>query len=334
MESFMTAGGPNVINLLVVLGEQQVMLRVTVAEINRTAARSIGMNFSVTNSQGITVFANSTGNISGGATGGVGGLGGAVGQGAGTANITAVLGAGQVPLAINALKDLHYARFLAEPTLTTLNGQTANFQAGGQFPVPIVTGNTFNGLQGVQFVPYGVQLNFTPYITDKNRIRLYVGAEVSTRDVSTGTNIGGSEVSGLTSRNFNTTVELREGETLAVAGLIQTNLGADSTRVPFLGEIPFLGQFTGWTRTSAGEQELVVLVTPVLVHPMCANQVPPLPGSDLYEPNDFEFYLIGRIESHCPEDNRSPIRTDLSRVQQYRHMEQRYLSGPTGYSNP
>jgi pilus assembly protein CpaC len=335
-EAFQAAGGSNIINLLKVPGEQQVMLRVTVAEINRTAARSIGLNFSVINSQGVTVFSNTTGSSSSGfgsfGNSGVGGSGlGGIGGGF-IPNITANLGNGRVPLAINALRVLNYAHSLAESTLTTLNGQTANFQAGGQFSVPVTTGTTFAGLQGVQFIPFGVQVSFTPFITDTDRIRLSVRANVSTRDGSTGTNIGDSNVSGLSTRNFNTTVELREGETLAVAGLIQNNLGAQSQRVPFLGEIPFVGQLTGLTQTTAGEQELVILVTPVLTHPMAPGQVPPLPGSDLFEPSDFEFYVIGRMESHCPEDYRSPIRTDLSRALEYRKAEKTYLSGPCGYS--
>src|SRR5205085_10926860 len=132
---------------------------------------------------------------------------------------------------------------LAEPNLVTMNGQTANFQAGGQFPVPVVTGFTTAGLQGVNFIPFGVQLSFTPYITDRDRIRLVMSAEVSSRDLSAGNiTIGGAAVPNLSTRNFQTTVELREGQTLAVAGLIQNNLGAESHRVPFFGYIPFLGR--------------------------------------------------------------------------------------------
>jgi pilus assembly protein CpaC len=127
-------------------------------------------------------------------------------------------------------------------------------------------------------------------------------------------------------------LKLREGETLAVAGLIQTNQGADYTRVPFLADLPLVGPLTGVNHASAGEQELVVLVTPELVHPMAPNQVPPLPGSDVYEPNDVEFYLLGRLESHCAEDYRSPVRNDCSRIEQYRKAEKVFLAGPNGYA--
>lgn len=340
LEDFQHLGGPTVINLLRIPGEQQVMLRVTVAEVNRTAARSIGMNFSISNSNNVTVFENRTGNI---ATGGqaFGGFAGAFNNVAGlgqnlaglaTNNLPVALDNGQIRLAINALRNLNYARSLAEPNLVAMNGQMATFRAGGQFPVPIVTGFTAAGLQGVNFVPYGVQLNFTPFITDRDRIRLNINAAISTRDVQTGTNIGNSFVTGLNSRDFQTTVELREGQTLAIAGLVQNNIAADATRIPFLGDIPILNRFAGYDRVSAGEQELVVLITPELVHPMDPKEVRPLPGSDLFEPSDLEFYLCGRLESLRSYDYRSPVMNDIHRMRRYHRCEQIHIFGPHGYS--
>ena len=344
-EAFMTAGGNNIINLLEVAGEQQVMLRVVVAEVNRAAARSIGLNFAVTSQQGITVFANRTGPVTGGfaATGfgfggaGFGSFGGGGGGGGGqAANVPFALDAGRLPFALTALKTLQYSRSLAEPTLVTMNGQTAYFQSGGSFPVPIIGGFGNNnggngGLQGVQYVPYGVIVNYTPYITDRDRIRLSLNATVSTRDLNTATNIGGGSVAGLISRNVNTTVELRQGETLAIAGLIEYNIGADSTRIPFLGDIPGLNNLTGLQRTQAGEKELVIFITPELVRPLDPGQVAKLPGSEILDPNDCEFYLLGRLEGHC-KDYRSPIRTDLSRIKMYHTVEQSNVYGPAGYS--
>jgi pilus assembly protein CpaC len=231
----------NVINLLRVPGEQQVMLKVTVAEIDRAASRSIGMDFSVMNHSGVPVFTSSlsgqplpsvgNGNTSGGTTT----------QGSG--NIVAVLDNGRITAAITALRTLSFARTLAEPNLVATNGQSASFLAGGEFPVPVTTGSTLTGLQGVVFVPFGVQLRFTPYVTDKDRIRLVVFSNVSTRDAASGTTISGSSVSGLTTRNFQSTVELRDGQTLAVAGLIQNTYGANARRVPFFGDLPIIGRF-------------------------------------------------------------------------------------------
>ena len=332
LANFQSIGGPNVINLLEVAGEQQVMLRCVVAEVNRAAARSIGLNFSVKNGNGLTVFSNNTGPITP-FNQGIGGGGIGIGGGGAIANLTAIFNAGTVPFAIHALRTMQYARSLAEPTLVTLNGQTANFLAGGQFPIPVVSGSTFNGLQGVQYVPFGVQLSFTPYITDRDRIRLQLSVNVSTRDLSTGSNIGGSSVAGLNTRSVNNTVELRNGETLAVAGLIESNSGADSTRIPFIGTLPVVGPLTGLTRHNAGEKELVIFVTPELARPIDPEQVIKLPGYEILDPNDLEFYVWGRIEGHC-KDYRSPIRTDLGRIQQYHQMESNHMSGPTGYTPP
>lgn len=130
---------------------------------------------------------------------------------------------------------------------------------------------------------------------------------------------------------MNTTVELRQGETLAIAGLIEYNLGADATRIPFLGDIPGLNNLTGLSRTQAGEKELVIFVTPELTRPLDPGQVARLPGSEILDPNDCEFYLLGRLEGHC-KDYRTPIRTDLSRIRQYHTVEQLNVYGPAGYS--
>lgn len=352
LDMFRNAGGPNVINLLEVAGEQQVMLRVVVAEVNRAAARSVGLNFAVTSNQGITVFSNQTGGVVGGLPaagfggvggGNVGGLGnvglggfgaGGIGNAAGAlANIPFNTNAGRLPFALSALKTLQYAKSLAEPNLVAMNGQSANFLAGGQFPVPIVSGfgGFSSGIQGVQYVPYGVQLSFTPYLTDRDRIRLVLNAAVSSRDLNSGTNIGGGTVAGLNTRSVNTTVELRQGETLAVAGLIQTNQGGDKSAIPFIGDIPGLSQLTGVHRTSAGEQELVIFLTPEIARPLDPDQHVTLPGHEILDPNDVEFYLFGRIEGHC-RDFRSPIRTDCSRIKQYYRAEGVNLAGPTGYT--
>ena len=299
-----------IINQLKVVGEQQVMLKVTVAEVNRSAARSIGLNFGVDNDSGFNVFQSLTGSSAqaGGNTTQTG------------ANILASLDMGQVRLAINALRNLNLSRTLAEPNLVAMNGEPAEFQAGGRFPVPIISsGGNGNGqnLQGVSFIPFGVQLQFTPTIQDRDIIRLQINAEVSTRDESLGTAIGGggggTQVSGLNSRNFDTTVQLRSGQTIAVAGLMQTNYGASSDRVPFWGDLPLIGSTGGVNRSSSGEQELVILVTPHLVAPINSTEGPALPGTDVHEPTDVEFYIANRLESRRGRDYRASVRTDYAR---------------------
>ena len=309
-------GGLQVINMLRVPGEQQVMLRVVVAEVNRAAARNMGLNFSVANNQGLTVFANNTGAGMQTTTAGVAGTGSLLATGA---NLPILLDNGKISLAITALKNRNLARTLAEPTLVALNGQSANFFAGGEFPVPVVTGFTAAGLQGVSFVPFGVKLEFKPVITDKDRIRLVINGDISTRDLQGSANVGGTNVPSINSRKFRTTVEIREGQTMAMAGLIQNNYGATSARIPFLGDMPILGRLIGGSdQSSSGEQELIVLITPVLAQAVDHQHTRPVPGNDMLEPNDVEFYIDGRFESHRPIDYRTPVRTDLLRMHQYR----------------
>jgi pilus assembly protein CpaC len=221
---------------------------------------------------------------------------------------------------------------LAEPNIVALNGQTAHFLAGGQFPVPTASITTFAGLQGVNFIPYGVQLTFTPYILDRSRVRLVMSADVTTRDLDNGSvYVAGTSVPNLNTRSFQTTVEMCEGQTLAVAGLIQSNMGGDADRIPCLGDLPWIGRLFSFDRVSAGEQELVVLITPELVHPMMPDQIPALPGSDLLEPTDLEFYLQGRLEGRAMPDWRSPVRTDWGRLHDsFQQTESLYISGPHG----
>jgi pilus assembly protein CpaC len=321
----------NVVNLLRVPGEQQVMLRVTVAEINRTAARSIGLDFSVLNAAGTAVFSSTTGGLIPTTVTGMGAMTQLTGG-----NLPAIIDNGKVTLAIQALRNLNLARSLAEQNIVALNGQTAKFLAGGEFPVPAAT-LTFGAVgQGVSFIPFGVQMQFVPFITDRDRVRLQVGATVSTLNpslgatISSGTGTTGTSVPGLNSRTFQTTVELRGGQTFAVAGLTQTTLGATTVRVPFFGDLPFLGPLAGENQTTHGEQEIVILVTPELVHPLQACATPQLPGSDVFEPGDVEFYLLNRLESRRSYDNRSSVRTDCARQKRYEHCDDMFIIGTHG----
>ena len=313
-----------IINQMTIVGEQQVMLKVTVAEVNRTAARSIGLNFAVDNDSGLTIFESLTGNISPG-------------------NVLASLDMGQIRVAIEALRRLNLSRTLAEPNLVAMNGMSAEFQAGGRFPVPVISSGGGNGaggqnLQGVNFVPFGVQLQFTPNIEANGVIRLAVNAEVSTRDESLGTQIGGgaggTQVSGLNSRNFSTTVQLRTGQTIAVAGLMQTNYGASTDRIPFWGDLPLIGSTGGVNRSSSGEQELVILVTPHLVAPINSSGSPGLPGNDVHEPTDVEFFVANRLESRRSKDYRTSVQSDWARQKSAERCQmQTYMIGSIGPSD-
>jgi len=315
LDDFLNAGFDDIINELWVPGEQQVQLKVTVAEMNRSAARTIGINFSILNEEGVTVFGHTT-NADGIRP-----------------NLPIALDNGLVQIGLEALTQLNYARSLAQPNLVAMNGQSASVLVGGQFPIPVVTGFTAAGLQGVSFVPFGVQLSFTPYILDRDKIRLQLLADVSTTDEGFGGSIGGTEIPGLVTRSVQTTVELREGQTFAIAGLIQNNLTGNANRVPLLGDLHFLGNFFRHDRVTAFEQELVILVTPELVHPLEPNEVPALPGSDVFEPGDLEFFIYARLESRRAYDFRSPVMTDLDRKRAYRRLQQMCIVGPHGHSD-
>ncbi len=324
LQNFVLSGNANIINMLRVPGEQQVMLRVQVAEVQRNALRSIGMNFAILNNSGQQVFTQRTGGL-------------LLGNNAfGTnANLLAALDGGQIPLAINALRQMGYARTLAEPTLVSLNGQAATFQAGGEFPVPTVSASAGAALQGVTYRPFGVSVGFTPIVYDKDRIRLTINAEVSALNSSASdVNVGGTAIPGqINTRRFTNVVELREGQTLAVAGLISNTLRSDSNRVPLFGDLPLIGRAFGVDAVASTEQELVFLITPELVHPMEHTEVPPLPGHNVYEPGDTEFYLYNRLESRRREDYRAGARTDIKRMVNYRQGNDTYISGPFGPSS-
>ncbi len=320
-----TQGNPSMVSLLRVPGEQQVMLMVTVAEVNRTAARTIGMDFSIVN--GRFAFAQLSGGL---LTPGAAATGAAQALTNVTGNLPTAIDNGNVLLAIQALRTMDFARSLAEPNLTTLNGRPANFQAGGSFPIPTSVVTPGGAAQSVSYQNFGVSLQFVPYITDRDRIRLQLNASVSTPSVAT-TEVSGAQVpSQITQRQFNTTVELREGQTLTVAGLIQNNFSGTSKRVPLWGDLPIIGRTGGHDSVSSGEQELVVLVTPLLVHPLDMCKTPPLPGNDIFEPGDIEFYLLGHLEGRRSVDYRASVRTDFARQERYIHCNDMFIIGPQG----
>jgi pilus assembly protein CpaC len=320
-----TQGSPAMVNLLRVPGEQQVMLMVTVAEVNRTAARTIGMDFSIVNGrfamlQGTGGLLTAT-SVASSAAQSLTNVGG---------NLPIAIDNGNVLMAIQALRTMNFARSLAEPNLTTLNGKPANFQAGGSFPIPTSVVTPGGAAQSVSYQNFGVSLQFVPYITDRSRIRLQLNASVSTPAITT-TQVSGAQVpSQIAQRQFSTTVELREGQTLTVAGLIQNNFSGTSKRIPLWGDLPIIGRTGGNDSLTSGEQELVVLVTPLLVHPLDMCKTPALPGSDVFEPGDIEFYLMGHLEGRRSQDYRASVRTDFARQERYIHCNDMYIIGSHG----
>ncbi len=326
---------PQIINLLRVPGTQQVLLKVRVAELNRTALRQIGADWTILNPKnlnmastaigGATIIGNGT-VIAGSNSGGLNGP---------SNTFFTIFPPGEFQMFFSALRQNSLLKILAEPNLIAMNGQQASFLAGGQFPVPVpqaVTGGAGTTVT-VQFQPFGVQLMFVPYILDNEIIRLAVNPSVSTVDTTLGTTLvpGGSPVQGLNIRQASTVVEMQQGQTLAIAGLLQLTLNGTTTRIPLFGDLPILGPFFQNTTGQRVEKELLVLVTPYLVSPMKPGQVPPTPGDEVNEPNDLEFYLLHRIEGRTGRDWRSTVSYAGRLVRPFLKLEKDHVQGPHGF---
>lgn len=339
-----------VINLIRVPTSQQVLLKVRVAELNRTGFREIGADFlgSVPALGGLfgTQIAGS-----GFEPGRIGSttfpylLNGRVIDGdprniamGANAALFGTFSHGQANAVLTALRRNNLLKILAEPNLVTLNGHQAEFLAGGQFPVPVnsgLGGGVGGGNVQVQFKDFGVRLAFLPIIEDGETIRLTVDPEVSTVDFSLATTLvpGGTPVPGLNIRRSHATVELKQGETLAIAGLMSLTLDGSTTRIPGLGDLPYIGPFFSNTTSNRIEKELVVLITPYLIEPIRADQTPPLPGEEVEQPTDLEFFLMNRIEGRTGQDARSTTRyDDPLHLVRPSLVERKYLIGPSGYS--
>jgi pilus assembly protein CpaC len=353
-----TAG--TVINLIRVPGSKQVLLKVRVAELNRTAMRQIGGDIlgidpntgAIIGTQigGTGVFSQATATprtvatLAGSGTGVSNSLVSAGAQLTGTATNTlspqntlfGIFQEGDFAIFLSALRKNALLKVLAEPNLVAMDGHQASFLAGGEFPVPVpqTGGGGISPTITVQFQPFGVRLGFVPYILDDDVIRLSVDPEVSQIDFAFATTLvpGGSPVPGLDIRRAHTVVELHQGQTLAIAGLMQLTLDGTTSKIPFLGDLPFIGPFFQNTTNDRIEKELIVLVTPYLVEPMNQDQVPPTPGDEVKEPNDLEFYLLHRIQGRTGRDWRSTTEYDdpLHIIRCLLKMEKEHVQGPHG----
>lgn len=289
--------GAKVLNLLEVAGGQQVMLRVRFAEVSKQAENELSFNFGGTDTHSFFGTANIGAAPMALATSVVSNPTAALANG-GVAASTAMFGQGTLgkiafQYFINALETDSVLRMLAEPDLVTTSGQEATFLAGGSFPYPVPQSGT-NGASTVtiQFQDYGVNLRFTPIVLGDGRIRLKVAPEVSELDYSHTASLDGTVVPGLTKRNVNTTVELAEGQTLAIGGLLQDDVTATNSQLPLLGDLPVLGALFRSVSYQKNETELVVLVTPVLVHGMDPADVTPAPGEHWRDPSAAALYLM------------------------------------------
>jgi Flp pilus assembly secretin CpaC len=199
---------------------------------------------------------------------------------------------------LQALTENQYIRILAEPNLMALSGEEANFLAGGSYPIPVVQGSAGGGGSSisVEYHDYGVRLRFRPTVLGEGNIRLFVAPEVSELTSVGAVEIQGFTIPAISSRRAETTLELKSGQTFAMAGLLKHTVNATSSRVPVLGELPIIGPLFRSVSYQKGETELVILVTPTLVEPMSDVNLPPLPGALHVTPDDWELYGMGQIQ--------------------------------------
>jgi pilus assembly protein CpaC len=312
VEIIMTAAraavGSSVTNALRVAGVQQVQLCVTVAKVSRSQLRRMAFNF-LTDTKN-TFFGSFVGQAatlptsvgvgsaqlnvaaSGVALSGVPGAP----NGAGTNLFFGVIHQSWGLLTfLQALKDESVVKTLASPVLVTESGRPASFLSGGEQAIPIPAGL---GQVGVQFEEFGTRLNFLPIVKGGGKIHLEVEPEVSALDQAFGTSIQGTVVPGRTTQRVHTSVELEDGQTFVIGGLIERDITGNITKVPILGELPFIGAAFSSKGFTELETELVILVTPHLVDAQSCDQlVKLLPGQETRNPDDFELFLENILEA-------------------------------------
>ncbi|MGF6861977.1 pilus assembly protein CpaC [Rhodobacteraceae bacterium MBR-64] len=282
-------------NLMNVGGTQQVMLHVRFAEMNRSVRKSLSTSLGVSGS----VFNNDLGIELG--TGSLTGAGTRAGALTGTINGTGdsqgVLGLGfstgslQFAVLLDALESKGVVRTLAEPNLTALSGQEARFLAGGEVPIPVLSDG---GGVGVEFKPFGVEMNFTPTVVDGDLINLVINAAVSGIDPTTAVVSNGFSINGFRRREATTTVEMRDGESYAIAGLLQDDFTDLAAQVPWLGDLPVLGALFRSADYQRNQSELVIIVTPHLVTPTRGEALA-LPTDRVKPPSEAELFLFGKV---------------------------------------
>ena len=251
----------------------QVQLQVRVAEVNRNRMRDLGSAYAYQASPGVGGFAT------GGGPGNVSDVVGGVLGGTFSSLNLLVLG-GNMTTMIRALQTQGALRALAEPNLIAMDGQPASFLAGGEYPVPVVQSGGERSVVTIIFKEYGVRLNFKPTIIDEDHIRLELEPEVSTLDFANGVKFEGFLIPALRTRRARTGIELRDGQSFALAGLLDNSETRSLSKIPGLGDIPILGNLFKSTSFQKNESELMFIVTAQLVKPVKRDDLPKLHGVD------------------------------------------------------
>jgi pilus assembly protein CpaC len=304
-----------VVNMMTVEGTQQVMLTVRFVEMTRTIAKDLRLNIQghgkVINAQGTRSIVVNTGdsivNATGQALDSFGTIAGAW-----------RIGSGDLTVLIDALESRGLVRTLAEPTLVATSGDTANFLAGGEFPIPVSQSSAGSQVGfptiTVEFKQFGIALAFTPTLLRDGLINLVVNPEVSEIDDQNSVKTGGIIIPGLRVRRAHTTVELRDGESFTIAGLLSEDYTNAIRQYPFIGDIPILGTLFRSTDFSRGETELVMVVTPHLATPRRGPTA--MPGDQFVPPSDFELFLLGSesgAKSNLRPEDRALMTLDPSK---------------------
>ena len=291
-----------VTNMLNVAGAQQVLLRVRFAEVQRNASKALGFNWGL----GFSTNGALGGDIATGdfldaenspAPQGRRGLDGpytTVNPTEGAIRLGLTTGGLIANLTIDALEGKGAARTLAEPNLVALSGDTASFLAGGEFPVPVFSGE--EGGLTIEYKPFGVSLGFTPTVLEGDAVNLVLEAESSAIDNTVVIENQGISYNGFSTRRARTTVELRDGQSFAIAGLLQDEFVDNAQQLPWVGDVPVLGTLFRSADFQRRQTELVILVTVFLVAP-ASEETLELPTDRIRVPSERELFLLGRVES-------------------------------------
>jgi len=303
---------PNgVVNAMSVAPSQQVMLKVRFLEASRAAERDLGVNWfgaNASGTRGVSIgqgqFNTTNGTSPANTTpGGIpifqttGTLAGSAAAPFGVILANLVNKGTPIDVMVTALETKGLIRRLAEPTLAALSGDTAQFLAGGEFPVPIAA-TSANGIvtPTIEFKPFGVRLSFTPTVLASGIINLRIAPEVSELDFSNAVTISGTTVPSLIKRDATTTIELRDGQSFAIAGLLQANDLRANAQIPWIGSVPVLGALFRSMQYQKRETDLVIIVTPHLVQPAAPGQRLASPLDQRLPSNDVDFFVFGQSE--------------------------------------
>ena len=296
----------HIINAIQVAGVTQVQLEAVIARVDRSGLRKLGMDTFFASQDGfgglplsgkttLSLTSDAAGNRFSNLTGPTDGLN------TGTAFLGITDNAKQFLFRIEALQQRGIAKILARPSLVTLSGRTAEFLVGGEQPFPIATSNLANG---VQFKKFGTRLNVLPVIIGPDKIRLELVPEVSSVNSNIGIVVGDINVPQFQIQRVHTTVEMAPNETLVIGGLLQTVTEATVRKVPVLGNLPWIGGAFRNVSHNESEQELLILVTPRLVHPTSPGNEPcSLPGLESRAPTDAELFLHGLPETNVGQEH-------------------------------